>query len=111
MRFSLATAAFCRALSTSWEGRRIADQLFRAATSVGANHRAACRARSRREFIAKLGLVVEEADESLFWLEFTERAGLQQGPTLTRLQEEASELLRIFVASSRTAGDNATHNP
>ena len=59
----------CRTLPESREASRLSDQLFRAGTSVGANYRAACRARSRADFISKLGLVLEEADESLFWME------------------------------------------
>ena len=59
----------CRSLPETHEGRIISDQLFRAGTSVGANYRAACRARSRADFISKLGVVLEEADESLYWLE------------------------------------------
>ena len=59
----------CRSLPENIEGRKINDQLFRAGTSVGANYRAACRARSKAEFISKLGIVLEEADECLYWLE------------------------------------------
>ena len=59
----------CRQLPNTREGRLIGDQLFRSGTSVGANYRAACRARSKADFISKLGIVLEEADESLYWLE------------------------------------------
>ncbi len=108
MTFALAATTLCRTLTNTWEGRRVADQLFRASTSVGANHRAACRARTKREFIAKLGIVIEEADESVFWLEFAERSGLKGAKEVAELLAEGRELLKIFVASSRTASDNAT---
>jgi four helix bundle protein len=70
---------------------------------VGANYRAACRARSKAEFIAKLGIVLEEADESVFWLELIEETGLVGPDKLRSLLNEAEELTAIFVASLRTA--------
>jgi four helix bundle protein len=87
-------------------GRRPADQLLDCATSVGANYRASARARSRDEFIAKLGLVAEEADESVYWLEFLWRVGLGDPKTVERLLGEARELRAIFAASCRTARRN-----
>jgi four helix bundle protein len=72
--FALRVVYFCRALRKTWEGAEFADQIFRAGTRVGANYRAACRGRSHDDFVAKLGHVVEEADESVYWLELiTER--------------------------------------
>jgi len=71
--FALDVTRFCRTLPETWEGRHVADQLFRAATSVASNYRAASRGRSLAEFISKLGTVVEECDESEFWLEFEGR--------------------------------------
>jgi four helix bundle protein len=70
---------------------------------VAANYRAALRARSRKEFIAKIGLVVEEADESLFWLEFALRIKALEGPGVERLRKEADELVAIFSATRKTA--------
>ena len=87
-------------------GRRPADQLLDAATSVGANYRASGRARSRAEFIAKLGTVNEEADETVFWLEFCTNVGLGDSETVQRLLKEAIELRAIFAASCRTARIN-----
>jgi four helix bundle protein len=87
-------------------GRRPADQLLDCATSVGANYRASARARSRNEFIAKLGLVAEEADESVYWLEFFWRVGLGHPDHVERLLGEARELRAIFAASCRTARGN-----
>lgn len=75
MQFSLRVLRFCRCLR-GVEGRIIAAQLLRARTAVGANHRASRWARSRKEFAAKLGLIIEESDEYLFWLEILARAGI-----------------------------------
>ncbi len=81
----------------------MANQVARSGTSVGANYRAACRARSKAEFIAKLGIVEEEADETLFWLELIEDSGLLPPAKLADLKTEANELVAITVASIRTA--------
>src|SRR5580698_4035183 len=74
--FALLLIRLCRTIPSSQEGRIITRQLLRSATSVAANYRAVCRARSRADFISKLGIVLEEADESLFWLELLVDAGL-----------------------------------
>ena len=76
-------------------GRAIGGQLVRAGTSVGANYRAACRARSKAEFIAKLGIVEEEADESGYWLELIVESGLTKLKLLESLLKEANELVAI----------------
>lgn len=65
MRFAIAMSALCREAYEEWPGRRFADQMFRSSTSIAANYHAACRARSRKEFVVKLGLVVEEAEETV----------------------------------------------
>ena len=78
-------------------------QLLRSGTSVAANYRAARRARSRREFLAKMGIVEEEADESSFWLELLAEAGLVVSDDARRLREEADQLVAITVSSIRTA--------
>jgi four helix bundle protein len=81
MTFALATVKMCRAIPRSLEGRHVASQLIRCSTSVAANYRAACRAKSRRDFIAKIGIVLEECDESLFWLDFANELSLiPKGP-------------------------------
>ena len=82
-------------------GRAISSQLIRAATSVGANYRAACRSRSRAEFAAKLGLVAEEADETVYWLELIRDGNLLPANKVGELLKEANELTAIFTASSR----------
>lgn len=102
-RFALEVLFFCRSIRNTWEGRRIGAQLFDAASSVAANYRSACRARSKAEFIAKLGIVVEEADESEFWLGFAAKANIAAANACRPLMTEAGELLAIFAASQRTA--------
>lgn len=78
-------------------------QLLRSATSVAANYRAACRAKSRADFVSKMGTVEEEADESALWLELIAESGLMKPAKLAALQREAEELTAISVASIRTA--------
>ena len=89
---------------------RVADimyrQLLRAGTSVGANYRAACRARSRADFISKIGIVEEESDESQYWLELMADSGLMKKEELAFLIREADELTAIFASSRKTAKDN-----
>jgi len=77
--------------------------LLRAATSVGANYRAACRARSKAEFIAKLGIVEEESDECSYWLELLVEAGLMKQERVADLVKEADEITAIVVSSIQTA--------
>src|SRR5262245_50528592 len=92
MAFAVRAVVFCRSFAT-WEARRIAWQLIDSASSVAMNYRAALRGRSTPEFIAKLGIVVEEADESAGWLELITRTGLAKGSELDWLRKEAGELL------------------
>ena len=87
-------------------GRRPADQLADCATSVAANYRASARARSREEFIAKLGVVNEEADEVVYWLQFFQSTRLVDEARVAELLAEAKELRSIFAASWRTAKRN-----
>jgi four helix bundle protein len=102
-RFALGVIRLCRTLPRSEEARILARQLLRAGTSVGANYRAACRARSKAEFVAKLGIVLEESDEAVFWLELLIEAGIGRRDTVTLLMREADELTSIFVSSLCTA--------
>src|SRR5262245_42981040 len=101
-KFALDVLAFLDAIPQFGSNRRIIWQLSDSATSVGANYRAACRARSDAEFAAKIGQVLEESDESLFWLEICEARSLGERPTRLRLLREADELTAIFAASSNT---------
>ncbi|MGE0703523.1 MAG: four helix bundle protein [Vicinamibacterales bacterium] len=89
----------------------VARQLAESATSEGANYRAACMARSRREFIAKLCIVNEEADETVFWLELTRRVGYRPSSEVEPLEREAMELRAIFGRSVSTARQNTKETP
>jgi four helix bundle protein len=104
--FALRVLKAFRSLPDSREARVLGQQLLRSATSVAANYRAACRARSRRDFLFRPGIVEEEADESLFWLEFIAEAGLIPRAKLEDLISEASQSTAIIVASRRTAKSN-----
>jgi four helix bundle protein len=103
LQFAELVVQACRTIPRNLEGRHVSDQLFRSATSVAANYRAARRARSRREFIAKIGLVIEEADESLFWLESAMRINLLPSPKGEAVRKEADELIAILYSTRQTA--------
>jgi four helix bundle protein len=92
-----------RSLPNRPDGRILGSQILRSGTSVAANYRAACRARSRADFISKMGIVVEEMDETVFWLEFLVDGGLVKANCMQALLVEANELLSIFAASQLTA--------
>ena len=100
--FALIVIRLCRTLPQSPETRIISRQLLRSATSVAANYRAVCRARSTADFTSKLGLVLEEADETLFWLELLVDAGVARREQIVAPLDEANQLVSIFVASLRT---------
>ena len=130
--FAVRVTRLVDALPNTVKGRAIANQIMRSATSIGANYRAACRARSRAEFIAKIGVVEEEADESGFWLEMlrdilelrsaiderrTAASGsrreirhskldLRTSTELARLLDESDQLVAITVSSRKTAKGN-----
>jgi four helix bundle protein len=97
--------AFSR-LPKSEEARVLGRQFLRSGTSVAANYRAACRARSAADFISKISVVVEEADETLFWLELVTEANLVSAEAVESLVMECEELLKIFSASLATAKAN-----
>jgi four helix bundle protein len=101
--FALRVMKLVDAIPNSVSGRAIANQLVRAGMSVGANYRAACRGRSKAEFIAKLGIVIEEADECEYWLELIIDGEVLPKTKVQPLLQEAHELAAIFVASVRTA--------
>jgi four helix bundle protein len=100
-KFSLQIIHFFKALPKNTEAQILGKQLLRAATSVTANYRAACRARSKAEFIAKLSIVVEEADETLLWLEMIKESDISKVDE--SLLKEAQELLFIMSASRKSA--------
>ena len=101
--FALDVIRFCRKLPRGEEFTIIKYQLIKSATSTAANYRAAQRAKSKADFISKMGTVEEEADESLFWLECLEELATHEHAELSRLLVEADELVAIFVASRKRA--------
>jgi len=101
--FALRIIKVVDALPNTRSANVIGGQLLRSGTSVGANYRAACRGRSTAEFIAKLGIVEEEADECGYWLELLVDSSLMPAKQLSELQKEADELVAITVASIKTA--------
>jgi four helix bundle protein len=100
---ALRIVGLVEALPSGRTANIMARQLLRCGTSVGANYRAACRARSRRDFVAKLGIVEEECDEVVYWLELLIEAGIIDEARVTELLAEANEVLSIVVASIKTA--------
>ena len=106
-QFGIRIVRLVQALAKSDVARVIGNQLLRSGTAVGANYRAATRARSRAEFIAKMGIVEEECDESLYWLEMLSELELVSASRLSDLKREAGEILSVVVASIRTARGNA----
>ncbi len=100
--FALSVIRLCQIVPRSEESRVICRQLLRSSTSVAANYRAVCRARSTADFISKLGIVLEEADETHFWLELLLDAGIMSREKIEISLKEANELVSIFVASLRT---------
>jgi len=102
-QFGLCVMKLVGALPNDTVGRAIGNQLVRSGTSVGANYRAACRGRSKAEFVAKLGIVVEEADECGYWLELIIEGQLLAANLVEPLLQEANELTAIMVASRKTA--------
>jgi four helix bundle protein len=102
-QFALRIIRVIRSLPPGMEGRVIGHQLLRSGMSVAANYRAVCRARSRPEFLSKLAITIEEADESAFWLELLVDSGLLSEPKLRDLRSEANQLVAIFNASRTTA--------
>jgi len=102
-QFALRVMKLIGALPRTTVGRAVGNQLVHCGTSVGANYRAACRARSKAEFAAKLGTVAEEADETCFWLELIIEGGLLPVKRVTALLEEANALTAIFTSAVKTS--------
>ena len=98
-----------RSLPQSSDAQVLGKQLLRSGTSVAANYRAACRARSRAEFISKISVVLEEADESAFWLELLGETEVVHPEKLAALLGETNELTAIFGASLRTSKSGVNH--
>ncbi len=113
-KFALDIIKLAEHLPNNRVGWTFTDQIVRSSTSVAANYRAVCRARSDKEFISKIGIVIEEADETLFWLEMIYDSGIMNNDLglgnkiinhqseIINLKSEANELVSIFVASAKT---------
>ncbi|HET9837941.1 MAG TPA: four helix bundle protein [Candidatus Angelobacter sp.] len=101
--FALRVIRMSDALPRTRSGNVIGNQIVRSATGMAANYRAAGRSRSKSEFIAKIGVVIEEADETVFWREMLRDSGIIKPAKLVDLLQEANQLLAIFTASRRTA--------
>src|SRR6184192_4409824 len=107
--FAIRMVTFYRKLPRDEEGRVIGKQILRSGTSIGANYRAACRSRSKAEFISKISIVLEEADETVFWLELLLQSEMSSKIRIEGMLAEANELTSIFVSSLRTSkGLNGT---
>jgi len=105
-KFVVDNIKFYRTLPKTEEAKIIGRQLLRSSSSVGANYRAACRARSQAEFHSKLSTVVEEADESCFWMGILVEAEVVEQSTLNSLLDEANQILKIVSASRKTVSKN-----
>jgi four helix bundle protein len=106
-KFAVDIILFCNSLKTCKASSVIEYQLVKCATSTGANYRAACRARSKAEFFSKICIVLEEADESDYWLEIIDTAGLSNNKEeLTRLRKEANEIIRIIGKAKNSSYPN-----
>lgn len=101
--FALRIMRMCRTIPSTRETNIINNQILRSATGVAANYRAVGLARSKAEFISKLGIVIEEADETVFWLELLSDSGIIPASKLRELMAEGNELVAIFLASRKTA--------
>lgn len=102
-QFALDVIRLFRSLPKTEEARVIGRQLLKSATSVAANYRATRRARTKAEFLAKLGIVVEEADETVFWIELLKESHIVDQNSIHPLEDESNQLLAIFAAALQTA--------
>lgn len=102
--FALRTIKLVNTVSNDFVGRRLGDQLLRSGTSVAANYRSACRARSKADFINKLGIVEEEADESALWIELMSESGIMSHRKVEKLLDEANQITAMMVASRKSLG-------
>ncbi|WP_304062604.1 four helix bundle protein [Pedobacter glucosidilyticus] len=107
-QFVIDNISLFRLLPKTEEARIIGKQLLRSSSSVGANYRAACRARSKAEFFSKLSIVVEEADESAFWLEVLVESNILKLNEVERLLNEANAILKVVSSARKTVSSNNT---
>lgn len=109
-KFAVAIIRFVRTLPKNDEGYILGKQLLRSGTSVGANYRSACKGKSTADFINKITIVEEEADECCYWLELIIEAGITDKISVEPLLKEANELTAIFTAAGKTAKENKIKN-
>jgi len=105
-QFVLRIIKLCQSLPKTQGAQIIGNQLFRAGTSVGSNYRAACRARSNAEYYSKISIVIEEADETMFWLELLWESNIVKQELLQDLYNENEEILKIMVISRKNSTKN-----
>lgn len=105
-QYVLRTLKLIDTLPNTTAGRAIGSQLVRSGTAVGANYRAACRARSKAEFAAKLGIVIEEADECVYWLELIIEGKLVRDELVRPILKDTEEILAIMVTARKTTQQN-----
>jgi four helix bundle protein len=110
-KFGLDVIRLVESLPSSQTAKVIGNQLLRSALSVGANYRSSCRGRSKADFISKVGITIEEADESQHWLDMLGEAGLVPQDKLKPLIKESDELVAILTASVKTARENLNRRP
>jgi four helix bundle protein len=110
-QFALRTMRLVRHLPRNAEGRAIAGQLVRCGTAVGANYRSACRARSKAEFVARLAIAEDEADECAYWLELIIEGGIMEKQLVQPLLGEANEIVAILTASHKSASRTKEQKP
>ena len=108
-RFVVDTIELYRSLPKTEEARIIGKQLLRSASSVGANYRAACRARSQAEFHSKISIVIEEADESLFWMEILVDTNIISKTNIEKLIAEGNEIVKVTSSARKTITDKNKH--
>jgi four helix bundle protein len=101
--FALRVIRVAESLPETPTARVIRNQMIRCGSSVGANYRAACRARSKADFVSKMGIVEEEADETIYWMELLVDAGIVKKARIANLVDEANQILSIVISSIRTA--------
>jgi four helix bundle protein len=102
-QFALRVMKMSDALPENAKGRVLARQVLRSSTSVASGYRAACRARTRPDWIDKIGRILEEADETLLWLELIDEGGLLAAPRISALKQEASELTALFASIHKSS--------
>ena len=106
--FALRILKLVESLPQTIAGREFSKQIFRSGTSVSSNYRAACRAKSKKDFLYKLQVVLEEADETLNWMELIVESGTMPKEKLKDLMDEANQLIAIFTKSIKTVKSNTT---